>query len=380
MRGRLAATLAGVPLLLAAACSDSSGNGTDAPPTSGQEPVPAPTDATFPAAEWERATPEELGFDPAELERLAADAKAAGSDCLLVVKDGKVVGEWTWNDLGEPGTREVFSATKSYTSTLVGIAQADGLLDIDDRAAEYIPEWRGTDAEDVTIRNLLSNDSGRQLDPELEYGDEGLGRAGDQNEFAVALEQEAPPGTTWGYNNAAIQTLDAVLQAATGQDTAAYAEEKLLDPIGMTSSEMSHDPSGNTVTYMGLRSNCQEMARFGHLFLNRGRWGDEQVVPAKWVDEATSPSQDLNVAYGYLWWLNRRGPVVGASAALQARPAGEIENGQLVEDAPQDMYFALGLAGQVIAVDPGSGTVVVRLGGGEFTPQDAADLITKTQG
>ena len=98
--------------------------------------------------------------------------------------------------------------------------------------------------------------------------------------------------------------------------TADYAEDKLLGPIGMRDSELTTDAAGNTRLFMGLRSSCEDMARFGHLFLERGRWDDTQVVPEAWVEEATGgPSQDLNQAYGYLWWLNQRGTVLSPLGA-----------------------------------------------------------------
>jgi len=154
-----------------------------------------------------------------------------------------------------------------------------------------------------------------------------------------------------------------VLRAATGVDTAAYAEDKLLAPIGMEHSRMTMDQAGNTRTFMGLQSTCEDMARFGYLFLRDGDWDGTQVVPSDWVAEATGgPSQPLNDAYGYLWWLNRRGTVLGPLAATTADQSGGGGDAQLVPGAPEDMYFALGLGGQVIAVDPGSETVVVRLG------------------
>ena len=328
--------------------------------------APSTTDApaeeiVYPGAEWARADAAEMGFDQAKLDAIAAQAEQAASNCLLVTRQGRIVGEWYWRDKTSASSQEVFSATKSYASTLVGIAQDEGLLDIDDPASDYIDAWAGTDSQDVTIANLLSNDSGRQWDAAIDYTQ--LPFAPDMDALAVGLTQTSPPGTTWAYNNAAIQTLDVVLRAATGVDTAAYAEDKLLAPIGMEHSRMTMDQAGNTRTFMGLQSTCEDMARFGYLFLRDGDWDGTQVVPSDWVAEATGgPSQPLNDAYGYLWWLNRRGTVLGPLAATTADQSGGGGDAQLVPGAPEDMYFALGLGGQVIAVDPGSETVVVRLG------------------
>jgi CubicO group peptidase (beta-lactamase class C family) len=303
-----------------------------------------------------------MGFDPAKLDEIAAEAEAAHSNCLLITRKGKIVGEWYWNGTSASTSQEVFSATKSYASTLVGIAQAEGKLDIDDKASKYIPEWVGTPSDDVTVKHLISNNSGRHWDAATDYVTMAV-REPDKTAFSIGLSQDAPPGSTWAYNNSAIQTLDEVLQKATGQSPSDYAESKLLAPIGMTNSEMKKDPSGNTLTFMGLSSTCQDMARFGYLFLRDGNWNGTQVVPSEWVEEATGrSSQELNAAYGYLWWLNRRGNIADPARPTTGRDGGDEKDSQMRPGAPEDMFFALGLGDQIISIDPGSETVVARLG------------------
>jgi CubicO group peptidase (beta-lactamase class C family) len=390
-RGRGALALL-VALGLAAACSGGDDAGSDADAAEDAGPagdVAAGDDAAdevvFPGAEWARASDaDEVGFDAAALEAIAADAEAAGSNCLLVTRGGEIAAEWYWNDTDAGSVQEVFSVTKSLTSTLVGIAQDDGALDVDDEASEYIDDWVGTESEDVTVANLVSNDSGREWSLEIDYGQ--LPGQPDLDGFATGLGQDAPPGETWAYNNSAIQTLDVVLREATGQDTHDFAAERVFAPIGMDDSLITTDDSGNTRTFMGLQSTCEDLARFGYLFLRGGEWDGTQVVSEEWVDAAVGqPSQELNSAYGYLWWLNRPGPQGGALQATAAEDdagdgAGGDEAdgddsaeggiGQLVSGAPDDMFFALGLGNQVVAVDPGSDTVVVRLGRFE-TPEGA---------
>jgi CubicO group peptidase (beta-lactamase class C family) len=342
----------------------------------------------YPGEEWARAEAAEEGFDAARLDEIAARAEQAGSNCLVVTRRGRLVAEWYWNGTRDTTAQEVFSATKSYGSTLVGIAQADGDLDIDDPASDYIHQWRGTPSEDVTVRQILSNDSGRHWDAATDYAR--LPFQQDTTGFGIGLDQQEDPGTHWAYNNSAIQTLDAVIRNATGEDPASFAEERLLGPIGMDHSQMGHDPAGNTLIFMGLQSTCQDMARFGYLFLRHGAWDGEQVVPEDWVEEATGhPSQDLTAAYGLLWWLNRRGPIVGpltatGGAGAAGDEAGDTTEGQMVQGAPEDMFWALGLGGQVISVDPGSETVVVRLGPANsppgvpgYGPGDAARVVTE---
>jgi CubicO group peptidase (beta-lactamase class C family) len=350
-------------VLAAAACSS---GGDDAAEPDGVAAADEPA-TVYPGAEWERTDAAAAGFDEAELDEIAAAAEQGGSNCLVVTRQGRIVAEHYWQGTDAGSAQEVFSATKSYASTLVGIAQADGDLDVRDPAADYIPAWVGTPSAEVTVEDLLSNDSGRHWDLATDYRQ--LPAAPDMDAFAVGLAQAAPPGTVWAYNNAAIQTLDAVIREATGTDTATFAAERLFGPLGMDDSRMTTDQAGNTRVFMGLQSTCEDMARFGYLFLRGGEWDGTEVVPEEWVEAATgAPSQDLNDAYGYLWWLNRRGTVLGPVQASTARPGGDAEDAQLVPGAPEDMYFALGLGNQIIAVDPGSETVVVRLGGAGAPP------------
>lgn len=319
------------------------------------DPADGADDEAWPVPDWTSVSPEEAGLDPAALDAMATAAEAGGSECLVVTRDGALVGEWYWGDAG-PGTeREVFSVTKSITSTLVGIAQDRGLLDVDDRASAYIEAWQGTPSEDVTIRNLVSNDSGRFHDVETDYLKMAMQEA-DKTAFSVGLGQQHEPGTTWVYNNAAIQTLDEVLEVATGMPTADFAEEALFEPLGMGTT-MNRDASGNTLTFMGAQASCRDLARFGLLFLRGGEWDGEQVVSEAWVEEATSPSQDLNAGYGFLWWLNR----TATSDVATGGAAGSDEAGA---QAAEGTYAAIGLHNQLVGVYPEDGVVATRLGAG----------------
>jgi CubicO group peptidase (beta-lactamase class C family) len=390
---RLTAATALLAVLSLAACSDGGGGATTATPASGitsaatsaaTEPaspsngfptstVDLPTRAAdgtvYPGATWAHARPRALGFDAQRMEAIALDAKPSRSTCLLVARKGKVVGEWNWGGLEPETPREVFSVTKSITSTLVGLAQADGDLDIDDRAQRYIQEWRGTKSRSVTIRDLLSNVSGRFWDIGTDYGD--LPQAEDRTQFAVDLDQLYPPGKVWTYNNAAIQTLDRVVSTATGEETRAFAAERLFGPLGMTHTQMTADPAGNTNAFFGTQTTCEDLARFGYLFLRHGRWGDDQVVPRSWVRAAVGQSsQDHNAAYGLLWWLNRQGPIIGPLATdAPGQPKPSV--GQTMPGLPANAFTAQGLGGQMVLVDPGSETVVVRIGQFQASPKDA---------
>lgn len=376
-----AAVLAAAALL--AACSSS---GSDGPKAGGPAPKGPAVDpaGVYPGTTWATASAKSLGLDPAKLDEIAAEAKSAGSTCLLVERHGKVAASWNWAGTTPTTEREVFSATKSFTSVLTGMAQAKGDLKISDKASTYIPEWKGTPADAVTVQNLLSNDSGRHWDFQTDYF--GMTGAHDRDAFAGALAQDAPPGKVWVYNNSAIQMLSEVLRRATGEEAKDLAGRELFAPIGMDHSHMTTDGAGNTATFMGLQTTCEDLARFGLLMLRDGSWNGEQVVPADWVEQATGrPSQKLNASYGYLFWLNRKGriPVENNQATKPGAVTQKSRVGQKVPGAPASMFWALGLGNQIVQMDPGSDTVVVRIGPGQppegstgFNERNTARVVT----
>jgi CubicO group peptidase (beta-lactamase class C family) len=337
---------------------------TTAPVTTIEHAATAPAEAPwrYPGTDWERADPTIAGMDPAALDQLAAASEAAGSTCAVVTRNGVVVDERYWGDATADTTRQAFSVTKSVTSLLVGIAQGQGHLSIGDAAADYIPEWAGTPASAVTIQNLLSNDSGRHWDFDTDYKQMAIAAA-DKTAFSIGLAQDHAPGTVWAYNNAAVQTLSAVLESATGQAPKDYAQQVLFDPIGMADTTMATDRAGNTTTFAGMESTCLDLARFGYLMLRGGSWNGQQIVPADYAAQATGqPSTALNAAYGLLWWINEQGPIVSPRIATDAAEGPTIADGQLLPGAPTDIFWALGFQQQMVAVIPSEGIVAVRMG------------------
>ncbi|MCC5950746.1 MAG: serine hydrolase [Acidimicrobiia bacterium] len=341
---------------------DSDGDG------DGDQPASDGTGGTDLPHEWETVSVGEAGLDPAVLDRLVDDAAASGSHCLLVTRDGAIVEEHYWNDTDRTSTHEVYSVTKSITALLVGIAADQGLLDIDEPVATYVEEWQGTPSADVTIRNILSNDSGRYHDLTNDFVT--LINEDDQTAFAIGLDQQAAPGDVWNYNNAAIQVLDAVLAEATGVETREFAHEMLFEPMGLDG-EMKTDPAGNTLTFMGADASCRDLAALGVLVLRDGDWHGRQIVSAEWLAASLEPSQDLNPAYGFLWWLNRDGQVTNPDGA------GDRDGG-LAPTASMEMVAALGFGNQVLAVYPDSGVVITRIGG--FGGSDGGDFSVATIG
>lgn len=375
--------------LLAAACADDDSNGGDdnggdPPPTTvapdeadsttPEDPGEADSDGAepdddraWPSPDWEVVDPAEAGLDVAVLDELAGRAERGGAACLVLVSDGVIVGEWYWLDTGPDDPAEAWSVTKSITAFLVGIAEEQGHLTLDQPASDFVDEWVGTPSEAVTIRQLLANDSGRFHSFESDYVQLASVEE-DKTGYAIGLDQQHDPGTHWEYNNAAIQVLEAVLERATGTDVAAFASEHLFEPIGMESTSLTTDPAGNTLVFMGAQMTCRDMARFGLLTLRDGEWMGEQIVPAEFVAEATRPSTDLQPTYGLLWWLEGGDGEEATGAAGQ----DEVGGGDVVA------HNALGLGGQFVSVLPDHDLVMTRLNRTGEATEDAplVDLLT----
>lgn len=281
-------------------------------------------------------------FDQAALDRLAESLHADGANCMVVEHAGSVVGSWRWDGFGADSLQEGFSTTKSVASTLVGIAADRGLLELDAPASRWVTEWVGTPSETVTVRQLLSNTSGRYHDPVTDYAQMAFLEA-DKSAFSVGLGQQAEPGTTWVYNNAAVQVLEDVLERATGRPVADFARDELFGPLGATS-HLTTDAAGNAGLFAGAQTNCADLAALARLYLDGGERDGRRIVSKEFVDQATAPSSPLNAGYGLLWWLNRPGTVVGGD--------GSGREGPLLEGVPEDAFWASGACGQVALALP----------------------------
>ena len=369
LRWMVAAALVAAMVLSACGDSDPGSAGATSESSTSASPVSAPTETTHTETTHTETTassapagvasptfgavdPAVAGFDAALLDLVVDAAEAAESDCLMVVRDGQVVLERYWNDTDAASDTAVYSTTKSVTAFLVGIAADLGFLHLDEPASNFIDEWQGTDSEAVTIAELLRNTSGRYYDFTDDFVT--LGASPDQTAYAVGVGQQSAPNTEWFYNNTAIQTLEAVLERATGQDMEAFANEHLFGPLGMDVA-YERDPAGNPGAYTSLQAGCVDLARFGQLALDGGTWGDRQVVSADFVRQAVSGSTELNTVYGYLWWLN-------ADTGWQHPDPRRDRTQRFWPNTPLDAFAALGAGNQVTMVLPTEGIVIVRLG------------------
>jgi CubicO group peptidase (beta-lactamase class C family) len=235
------------------------------------------------------------------------------------------------------------SAGKTLTATLAGIAQNEGLLSLTDPAAKYLGAgWTSLSAaqeQQITLRHLLTMTSGL---------DDGV--PDDHCTLPSCLQYKAIPGTRWAYHNAPYTLLEKVVETASGKTYNTYFREKIRDRTGMNGFWLKN--GWNNVYY----SNARSMARFGLFMQARAQWnGTPLLNDEPYFNAMISTSQNLNLSYGYLWWLNGK-----ASHMLPTVPF--VFSGNLVPNAPADMYAGLGKNDQKIYVVPSQKLVIIRMG------------------
>jgi len=350
---------------------DPSVDPTSLPPVAGPAPgvaVPRPPDeeVPFPIPGWATGEPADHELDPAKLDEAAEAARATGSYCLLVIRHGTLVYERYFGEATAEDTHPSWSIAKSYSATLVGIAIDRGeIRSLDDSVAEYLPEWRGTENEAITVRDLVSMTSGLEWSVFSDYVRMATFER-DHTEFALGLAAAEPPGSSWTYHNGAVQLLEPLFRNATGHTLEEYARLHLWTPLGMEAT-WAHDGAGHPTAYANVLATCRDHARLGYLYLHGGRWADRQILSESWVREALTPSQPFNRAYGYLFWLNGEAPAMTAM--------NESLDGVLVPYAPPDLFAARGFGNQFVDVIPSLDLVVVRFGEDPRSTLDPATIV-----
>ena len=277
----------------------------------------------LPGDDWEISTPSEQGLDPmlvAEVYYNAAELETLYS--LLVVKNGYLIAEDYFNEGSVEQKDRLQSATKSYTSALVGIALEQGYLSsVDQKMLDFFPEVADqvTDPrkEQITIRDLLQMRAGypwEETDPALW---DGL-LSGHYPPLIEEFPLITDPGTEFHYSNLSSNWLGIIVDRATGTNLKAYAEENLFLPIGVEAGEWGTDAEGHNNGCGDLHMTARDAAKFGLLYLNEGIYEGKQIVPADWVyDSLQRYSEDINltggfpanwglsisdIGYGYQWW------------------------------------------------------------------------------
>ncbi len=292
---------------------------------------------------WDTISPTSLGWCTNYLDTLDDLLQQKNTKAIIILKDGKIAHETYFGTFTVDSLWYWASAGKTLTAFSVGQAQEQNYLSITDTTSQYLGTgWTSctpTQEEKITIRHQLTMTSG--LDDGVSNPDCTL---------PSCLQYIADAGTRWAYHNAAYTLLQDVLDSATGNFTS-FFNNQLRNRIAMNGFWIPNNVY-NHIYYSKPRS----MARFGLLMLNRGIWNTDTLMhDTVYFYDMINTSQNLNLSYGYLWWLN------GKSSCML--PGSQfVFNGSIIPNAPADMFCALGKNDQKIHVVPSMNLVIVRMG------------------
>jgi len=280
----------------------------------------AQTSPASPSAVFARSTPEAQGVaSGAILSFLDAADRIDAMNSVMIVRHGRVIAEGWWAPYDADSNHELYSLSKSFTSTAVGFAVTEGKLSLDDELLkifpEDAPEKPTPNLKAMRIRDLLTMSAGHQ--------DE-TSSAADRITAKTFLAHPVPhkPGTHFKYNTPATFMLSAAVQKRTGQTVLEYLKPRLFDPLGISRPVWNTNSQGICLGGYGLRVRTEDIARFGQLYLQRGSWQGRQLIPADWIDLATSrqvsngsnPKSDWEQGYGFQFWRCRHGAYRGDGA------------------------------------------------------------------
>jgi len=295
---------------------------------------------------WETKSIADLGWKQTAVQPLLDYLLVKNSKGFIILVNGRIVMENYFNGHSSSAVWYWASAGKTLTATLTGIAQQEGLLNINNKVSDYI--GTGWTSMPLAKENLITNKHLLSMNSGIE--DIANGDAVDP----ASLTYKANAGTRWAYHNVYVKLQD-VIATASGQTWPNYFNSKLRDKIGMTGTWIQMD--NNNVYWSTTRS----MARFGLLMLNKGKWENTTILNENYFNEATNTSQNINLGYGYLWWLNGKDSYHLPQSQLQFP-------GSIIPTGSNDMFMALGKNDQKIYVIPSKKMVVIRMG-------DAADNV-----
>ncbi len=265
-----------------------------------------------------RSTPESQGISSSALLAFVeeADQKLDALHSIMIVRHGRVVMEGWWAPYAASEPHMMFSLSKSFTSTAIGLAIADGKISVDDTVLSFFPDDAPPDPsanlKAMRIRDLLTMTTGHH-DDDIK----GFPFGADENlvKRFLALPVAHKPGTFFVYNTPASYMLSAIVQKVTGQTVLDYLRPRLFDPLGIQDPAWEASKQGISMGGFGLSVRTEDIARFGQLYLQNGKWEEKQLVPAEWVADATSrhvsngssPTSDWEQGYGYQFWRARHG-------------------------------------------------------------------------
>lgn len=265
-----------------------------------------------------RSTPEAQGVSSAAIREFieTADQRIDSMHSFMLVRHGHVVAEAWWAPESAEKPHVLWSLSKSFTSTAVGLAVADGKLSVDDLVLKFFPEEApenpSHNLKQMRVRDLLTMTAGHENEPNLR----------DEPHWVKAfLAHPVPhkPGTHFRYNTPATYMLSAIVQKVTGQTVLDYLTPRLFEPLGIEKPKWEASPQGISIGGYGLFLRTEDIAKFGQLYLQKGQWNGKQLLPTWWVEQATSkqvsngsdPQSDWEQGYGFQFWRCRHGAYRG---------------------------------------------------------------------
>lgn len=289
-----------------------------------------------------RATPAEQGVPAAALLRFLDSVADGGPELhsLMVLRRGHVIAEGWWHPYRADLPHELYSLSKSFTSTAVGFARAEGMLGLDDLVLDHLGDLAPAEPDPrlarMRIRHLLTMTAGHTTATDRVFGTERWAEA------FLALPIESEPGTAFLYNTPATYVLSFIVQRLAGQRLLDYLRPRLLEPLGIEGATWETSPEGVDTGGFGLSLTTEDLACFGQLYLTDGMWDGTRVLPGGWAAEATARHTDSHIndpdwaqVYGYQFW--------------QCRPAG--------------VYRGDGAFGQFCVVVPDAEAVIATTSG-----------------
>ena len=269
-----------------------------------------------------RKSPESQGLSSRALIAFLDATTAANIELhsLMVLRRGVVVAEGWWTPYGPDRPHMLFSLSKSFTSSAVGMAVAEGRLSVEDKVVSFFPDDLPDVVSDhlaaMTVRDLLIMGTGHETEPPLRFSD------GNWVRDFLAHPVEHAPGTKFLYNTPATYIQAAIIEKITGESLLDYLTPRLFEPLGIESPTWQRSPQGICTGGFGLSVRTEDIAKFGQLYLQQGEWEGRQLIEREWVRTATSkqiengsdPERDWTQGYGYQFWRSRHDAYRGDGA------------------------------------------------------------------
>jgi CubicO group peptidase (beta-lactamase class C family) len=244
---------------------------------------------------------------------------------VIVIRNGYIVAERYADDRMATDLVTSWSVAKSFTSALIGKALDEGLISsLDQQVSEFIPAWKDSDKEVITLRQLMTVKTALEL---LDGGD----FYGEEDQLQVSIDRNLigqPGEQLYTYSNSDVMLAGEVVRSSTSMTPKTYLDQKIGSVIRF-SGEWWQDTKGNILTYCCLDSTARDFGRFGLLFARNGEWEGQEILSDNWIAESTAPA--LSGQYGFYWW-----------------------------PAPNTGFTALGVQGQIVAVYPDEDLVIMR--------------------